>query len=290
MLIYYLKLVRPKHWLKNGFVLLAIVFAGKLLDVSSLVNTGLALVSYCLLASGIYVVNDMLDANSDKKHPVKKYRPIASGKISKKNAVVLAILLLLGGFGLSYFINFNFFMLAVLYVSMMILYSLGLKGVVGLDLLIVSVGFVIRAAAGALAINVSFSPWLFVSALFLALFLIIGKRRNELGVLKETAKSHRKSLNSYSVDMLNQLLSVSASASLLSYTLYTLNPSTIERFGTESLYLTLPIVVYGFFRYFYLVFKKDLGGDPANTLLSDKPLILTIVLWALSVIGIIYGT
>ncbi len=289
MLIYYLKLIRPKHWLKNGFVLLAIVFAGKLLDVDSLINTSLALVSYCLLASGIYVVNDILDSESDKKHPVKKHRPIASGKISKNNAGILGVLLLFSGFSLSFFINTPFFILAILYVVMMVLYSFGLKKVVGLDLLIVSIGFVIRAAAGALAIDVKFSPWLFVSALFLALFLIIGKRRNELEVLKETAKNHRKSLNSYSVDMLNQLLGVSASASLLSYTLYTLNLSTIERFGTDSLYLTLPIVVYGFFRYFYLVFKKDLGGDPANTLLSDRPLILTIMLWVLSVIGIIYA-
>lgn len=286
----WVRLLRVKQWLKNGLVFAPLLFSQKLTDPDSFMLAIAGFVAFCIVASGIYIINDLKDAPSDLKHPVKKYRPIANGDISKTQALLIAISMLVLGAIVSASINFGFMLVLMFYAIVTLTYTFYFKRVVMLDVIMISVGFVLRAIGGAVAIGVVVSNWLLVTTFYLALFMVLGKRRNELLLLGDGAGKHRKILGEYSQTLLDQLMMIAVSASLVSYSLYTLSPTTIAHFGSENLIFTLPFVIYGLFRYLYLVYKKDSGGDPGATLYTDLPLIVDIVLWAMSVIAIIYLT
>ncbi len=284
----WLLLFRVKQWVKNGLIFAALLFSKNVFNFSQLRLSIFAFVAFCAVSSSVYIFNDILDFRSDQNHPIKKFRPIANSDISKKQGLIVAILLLVIGMLIGIIINVQFTILLSVYVLINIGYSLVFKKIVMLDILIVSMGFVLRAIGGALAINVVFSNWLLVTTLYLALFLVLGKRRNELIILGEEAKNHRKILGEYSQSMLDSLIMIVAAASLVSYSLYTLNPTTISHFGTENLIYTLPIVIYGLFRYLYLIYKRHDGADPSNTLYSDVPLLSTVLIWGVVVAVILY--
>lgn len=282
------KLLRINQWVKNLLLFAPLVFAQDLLRTHYFINSLIAFSSFCLLSSCMYIVNDISDRVADRHHPVKKDRPLASGRVSVNTAWGLAGLTLLIGTALGWVVNVQFLLVAYTYLLVIISYSLWLKRIAILDIMIISMGFVLRAYAGSVAINVELSAWLIVTTLFLALFLTLGKRRNELVTLGAVARDHRLSLAGYSQSLLDQLIVIAATASLLSYTLYTLSEDTIERFGNTELVYTLPVVVYGLFRYFYLVYMDNRTGDPTEVLYTDTPILASVALWGVLVVAIIY--
>jgi len=284
----WLLLFRVKQWVKNGLVFAALLFSKNVFNLSQLKLAIFAFIAFCITSSAVYIFNDILDFSSDQNHPGKKFRPIAHGDISKKQGLIVAILLLMIGILIGIWVNTQFAILLSIYFMINIGYSLVFKKIVMLDILIVSMGFVLRAIGGALAINVIFSNWLLVTTLYLAIFLVLGKRRNELIILGDEAKNHRKILGEYSQVMLDNLIMIVAAVSLVSYSLYALNPVTIAHFGSENLIYTLPIVIYGLFRYLYLIYKHQDGADPSNTLYSDIPLLITVIIWGIVVTSILY--
>lgn len=283
-----IKLLRPKQWIKNLLVFAPLIFAQELLVFENVIRSVFAFIAFCFLSSCMYVVNDIYDCELDKAHPIKSKRPLPSGRISSQQAWIMALLLGALGLILAWYLGRDFSLVAVIYLALILAYSVWFKHEVILDVLIVSVGFVLRALAGAVVIQVEFSPWLLVTTLFLALFLALGKRRRELILLADEAVNHRKILGEYSRSLLDQLIVMVATASLLSFTLYTLSSNTITKFGTTNLVYTLPLVIYGLFRYFYLVYRKDGGGDPTETLYTDLPLLGCVALWGILIIVIIY--
>ena len=270
--------MRPKQWTKNGFAFAAILFAKKLTDTTALANTFVAFGALCLGASACYLVNDIADAERDRQHPDKANRPIASGRLSPGTAAVAAAALMLASVGVAMVVNLDLALCVGVYILMTLAYTFQLKHVVIMDVLIIAIGFVLRAVAGALAISVDISPWLLVCTLLLALFMAIAKRRGELQML-DMAENHREILGEYSAYLLDQMTSVVTSAALMAYCLYTFSERTIEVVGTTSLKYTIPFVVYGIFRYLYLVHQRGLGADPSHLVLRDRPLFATIVLW-----------
>ena len=282
--------MRPRQWIKNLLVFAALLFSRELFHVEHITETLLAFAAFCLSASAIYLINDVRDKEEDVHHPVKKNRPIAAGKVSVSEAYSVAVILLLVSFGGSYLLlPLNFLLILGGYLTMNILYSAGLKKVVIIDLLIVSIGFVLRAIAGAVAISVSISPWLLGTTFFVALFLILGKRRHELITLGADGANHRSVLDEYSKEMLDALLIIVTTSTIMMYVLYTLAERTIEIFGTANLVYTVVFVVYGIFRAFYLIYQKQQGGAPTEMLLSDRPLQINILLWIVTVSSIIYS-
>jgi 4-hydroxybenzoate polyprenyltransferase len=280
--------LRPHQWTKNLVVLAALIFAERLFDGPSLRSAAIAFVIFCLLSGATYLVNDLVDIEHDRRHPVKRDRPLASGTLSKGFAVasagVILTIALIGGFALAT----SFGVASVVYFVTMTAYSLALKHVVIVDVLVVALGFVLRAVAGALAIDVAFSSWLLVCTLLGALFLALAKRRRELTLLAGEATEHRKILGEYSPYLLDQMIAVVTASTLVSYALYTLAPETVAKFGTDRLIWTLPFVLYGIFRYLYLVHRKEEGGDPSKVLLNDRPILVTVALWAATIVTLIY--
>jgi len=270
--------MRPKQWTKNGFAFAAILFAKKLTDPTALASTFVAFGALCLGASACYLVNDIADAERDRQHPDKANRPIASGRLNPGTAAVAAAVLMLASVGVAMVVNLDLALCVGVYILMTLAYTFHLKHVVIMDVLIIAIGFVLRAVAGALAISVDISPWLLVCTLLLALFMAIAKRRGELQML-DMAENHRETLGEYSEYLLDQMTSVVTSAALMAYCLYTFSERTIEVVGTTSLKYTIPFVVYGIFRYLYLVHQRGLGADPSHLVLRDRPLFATIVLW-----------
>lgn len=271
------------------FVFAALVFAEELTNPSLVWLALKALVAFCLVSSSVYVFNDLADMAKDRHHPEKKHRPLASGKLSVRLAMVGGLVCLgMGIIGGLVFINSAFVMVLLAYLIVNILYSLGLKRVVIVDLLLVAVGFVLRAIAGALAISVAISPWLLSATFFLALFLILGKRRHELLNLGDDGAKHRSVLGDYSQTMLDAMLLMVTTTTIVMYSLYTMAPQTIEHFNTNLLIYTVIFVVYGIFRAFYLIYQKNQGGAPTEMLLTDRPLQLNLLLWLIIVLAIIY--
>lgn len=283
-----IKLARPGHWIKNSVVLAALFFAGVANNSHSVLLALAAAGVFCLLSSAIYTLNDIIDREQDKNHPLKKIRPVASGEITLARATIFFVSLALLGFLGAWIIGRQFFMISALFLILNILYSLWLKHVVILDVMAIALGFVLRAFAGAAAIEVPASKWMLINTLFLALFLGFGKRRHELLLLEENASSHRKILSRYSPYLLDQLIGVVTATVVVMYLLYTISTEVSEKLGTELLYLTVPFVVYGIFRYLYLIHKEDEGGSPTRVLISDKPLMINIILWLTMVITILY--
>ncbi|MGQ0506335.1 MAG: decaprenyl-phosphate phosphoribosyltransferase [Myxococcaceae bacterium] len=274
-----LRQLRPRQWTKNLVILAPLLF-GKALFIPDSVQRALAAVaSFCLLASGIYILNDWMDREKDRLHPEKRSRPIAAGLMGAPLAAVMLVTCWIGGSLLALWVGRGFPLVAGSYVLMQIAYSLGLKRVVILDVLMIAVGFVLRVIGGGVAINVPVSNWLYLCTLLLAVFLGFAKRRHELASLQESAGSHRANLSEYSLPMLDQMISVVAAACLVAYGLYTVSRETVENVGSDRLKFTLPFVLYGLFRYLFLIHRAGATGTPEKVLLSDRPILLCVLLY-----------
>ncbi|MEM7393532.1 MAG: decaprenyl-phosphate phosphoribosyltransferase [Verrucomicrobiota bacterium] len=291
-MIKWIKAFRVNQWTKNGFVFVAFVFAFGVKD--STVTLGdfwlvcLAALLFSLTSSGIYLINDMLDLKEDRAHPIKKSRPLASGAIAVPAALTVAILLLAAGLSGAFFVALNLALVIGCYILMQLGYSFGLKKIALLDVFFIAIGFVLRALAGGVAIDVPISPWLILCTFLLALFIAICKRRHEKVVEEEFADQSRPSLQNYDIKLLDQLIAIASSATIVCYALYTLSPQTVEKFGSSRLSFTIPFVIFGLFRYLDLVYRHNKGGRPEMILLTDKPLILDLLLYGLSVILILF--
>ncbi|MBA7499037.1 Decaprenyl-phosphate phosphoribosyltransferase [subsurface metagenome] len=274
--------MRPKQQYKNILLFVAIVFSLNLLNFQMWLNTVAGFAIFCILSGSEYIINDIIDVENDRKHPTKCKRPIASGELKAFNALLFAIILILIGLGGSYLINTQFLFISIVYLLLISSYSIFLKQLIIVDLLVISAGFVIRAVAGCLAIGVLISPWLILCTFLLALFLALGKRRHELLLLGEEAKTHRKILEDYSTEMLDQMINITTGALIISYSLYT--------FLVDNNYmmLTIPFAIYGLFRYIFLVHVKNFGGE-TEMIFKDKGMLLSMVLWAVLVVSVLYG-
>ena len=271
--------LRPEQWLKNGFVLAPIVFSGLVHDPVAWARSLAAVVAFCAASSATYLVNDVIDREADRAHPEKSRRPIAAGVISAPLAILVAAVLLCIAIAIAVAIGGWFPTVLIAYVALVLLYSAVLKRAVFVDVLVVAAGFVLRVVGGAVAIDVPVSRWILLVAYLLALYLALGKRRSELALLGEEAGNHRVVLGQYTLPMVDQAISVVLGATVLAYALYTVAPDTVAKVGSEGLMATVPIVLYGLFRYLYLLHKHELGGSPTRALLTDRPLLICVVVW-----------
>lgn len=281
-----LRSMRPKQYPKNGFIFAALLFDGKLFQLTPLVNTLIGFVVFCMLSSAVYLINDVVDAPADRLHPTKRNRPIARGIVPARLAVGLAIVLVVVALTVAYAIMPWFFVIGALYFGMMLVYSFVLKHIVIVDVLVIAIGFVLRVGAGALLVSaIRFSPWMYVCMMLLALLLGFGKRRQELVELNGNA-STRAILSEYSVPLLDQIIAIVTAATLAAYAFYTFSAPQLP--DNHTMMLTIPFVMYGIFRYLYLVHVKGAGGAPDEILLTDRPMQAAIVLWALVAAIVLY--
>jgi 4-hydroxybenzoate polyprenyltransferase len=280
--------LRPSQWTKNLLVFAPLIFAVKLYDLTAVASSAWAFGVFCALSGVVYLFNDVMDRENDRRHPVKKYRPIAAGAVPVPIALGSAALLAAGGLSAAFFLGWRFGAVAGGYLALQSLYSGPLKHIVIVDVLTLALGFVFRAVAGAVAIGVSISHWLFVCTILLALFIALAKRRHELVLLADSATSHRPILGEYSAYLLDQMIAVVAASTLIAYIFYTISPETEQKFGTTWLGLTIPFPLYGIFRYLYLMHMREGGGTPADLLLTDRPLLTCVTLWVVAVVLIIY--
>jgi 4-hydroxybenzoate polyprenyltransferase len=281
--------LRPSQWTKNLFVFAGLIFSEQLRDAHSVALSVGAFAVFCLLSSVVYLINDVTDREADRRHPVKSRRPIASGALPAGVAVGSAVVLTIIAVGAAFWLGEKFAAVAIAYLMLFALYSTWFKHIVIVDALAIAVGFVLRAYAGAVVIAVPFSHWLLLLMLLLALFLALSKRRAELVMLADDAKGHRRILAEYSPYLLDQMISVVTASTLVAYAFYTISPETVQKFGTDHLLFTVPFPLYGIFRYLYLVHQRDGGGNPSELLVTDRPLLICVGLWAATVIVILYG-
>jgi 4-hydroxybenzoate polyprenyltransferase len=281
--------LRPSQWTKNLFLFAGLIFGQRLLDRSAVITSIAAFAVFCALSGVVYLINDVADRKADRQHPLKRNRPIASGQVSVGLAVATAAALAVLSLGFAFWLRFEFGIVAAAYVALLSMYSGPLKHIVILDVLTIAIGFALRAAAGAVVLNIAIGHWLLIVTVLGALFLALSKRRHELVLLADGATSHRKILQEYSPYLLDQMISVVTASTLVAYAIYTVSPDIIQKFGTDKLGLTLPFPLYGIFRYLYLVHLKDGGGSPSDMLLNDRPLLACVALWAVAVVLIIYG-
>jgi 4-hydroxybenzoate polyprenyltransferase len=270
-------------------VFAALGLSKHLFETGPLLRSLVAFGLFCGLSGAVYLLNDVADVERDRLHPLKARRPIASGLVPPRLAAAVAVVLAFTCLAASLALGRAFLACATAYLALNVLYSLKLKEVVIVDVLSVSMGFVLRAVAGAVAISVQISEWLLICTILLALFLTLAKRRHELVSLSETAPSHRRILAEYSPYLLDQMISVVTASCLTAYAFYTTAAETKEKFQTDNLALTIPFVLYGIFRYLYLVHRKDKGGSPSDVLLTDRPLLVAVALWAASIVAIVYS-
>jgi len=280
--------LRPHQWTKNLVVFAALGLSKHLFDTGPLLRTLLGFALFCGLSGTVYLLNDIVDVERDRLHPLKRLRPIASGALSISMATGVALGLGALSVGLSALLGSRFLFCALAYLASNLLYSFKLKEVVIVDVLSVSLGFVIRAIAGAYTVGVDISEWLLICTLLLSLFLTLSKRRHELTSLSDTASDHRKILAEYSPYLLDQMISVVTASCVTAYAFYTTAQETREKFQTTRLSWTIPFVLYGIFRYLYLVHHKEQGGSPTDVLLTDRPLLVAVGLWALAIAVIVY--
>lgn len=282
-----IKAMRPKQWAKNIFIFAGLVFDKKLTDLSALINTTSAFILFSLLASSVYLINDLSDIEADRQHPKKKNRPIAAGILPIWLAWTSVIVILLLVFPLAYMLSPTFAALCALYFLLNLSYSTWFKHIVLVDVLLLASFYVIRVVAGVTVIDVErFSPWLYQSTIFLALFMGIGKRRAELVLAQKTGNNHRKVLESYTLPFLDQLVTIVLTVTIISYSLYTFSAPNLP--DNYVMMLTIPFVIYGIFRYLYLVQVKGHGEAPEEIVLSDKPFILNMMIWGLVLLVIFY--
>jgi 4-hydroxybenzoate polyprenyltransferase len=282
------KTLRIKQWIKNLIIFAPLIFSQNVFNLPLLLKSVLAFVLFCLISGAAYILNDLKDLEEDKLHPLKSKRPLASGRLNKSQALFtfffLVIISLIGAF----LINISFFIALGVYLVLQFCYSFWLKHVVILDVFLIAAGFFIRVIAGGLVIEVQLSPWLIICTILLALFLALSKRRHELVLLNASAEIHRPILKEYNPHLLDQMIAVVTASTVISYCLYTISSETIDKFGTKNLIFTVPFVLYGIFRYLYLVHQKKEGGSPEVLLIKDKPLLIDIFLWIATAALIIY--
>lgn len=287
---YLLLAMRPKQWVKNIFVFAGILFANDLLifQTQSLLRVGATFLLWCLIASSIYLINDLVDVEKDREHPKKRYRPLASGHLAPRMAIVATLIFLGVGLPLAWLLRPELSVVLGVYVLMQLAYSFRLKHVVILDVFIIAAGFVFRTVSGALVLAIAISPWLLICTGLLSLFLALAKRRHELVLLEAGAGSHRRVLDEYSTELLQEMIAIITAATIIAYILYTLDPTNphIPTYPFPLMLVTVPFVVYAIFRYLYLVYKKDEGGSPEELLLKDWPMIINVLLWGATVLFI----
>ena len=279
--------MRPRQWTKNLVIFAALVFDGQLFSIPAFLRTFVGFIIFCLLSGVVYIINDLADIEADRKHPVKRNRPIAAGKLSSKAAVTAVVILLLLLVPISFFLSIEFGWIALGYLLLNLAYSKWLKHIPLLDVLMIALFFDLRVGAGVALIHVQrFSPWLYVVTTLAALYLALGKRRAELALLAEDANSHRKVLDGYTIPLLDQFITIVSATTIMAYSLYTFSAPNLPT--NHTMMLTIPFVLYGVFRYLYLIQVTYQAGAPEDVLLSDRPLQLSIVLWGLSVLAIFY--
>ena len=297
MIRYVFESMRVYQWTKNLILFAGVIFTLKFLDPPYVRDAVLGFLLFSLAVSGMYILNDILDVERDRHHAVKRDRPIAAGKLPVGAAAVWSAIFLAIGAGGAFLLGTRFGWTVAAYVALTLLYSIALKKVVLLDVGMIALGFVLRATAGVELIRdravrigeeVVLSPWLLVCAFFLALFLAIGKRRHELALLEGDAARHRAALGAYTPRLLDQLVAVVTSATVLAYSVYTISPETLEKFGGRPLYLTIPFVLYEIFRYLYLMYAEEKGGNPSEHFYRDRPTLVNVILWGLALLAILY--
>ncbi len=279
--------LRPRQWIKNLIVFAALIFSQRLTDSGLATRALIGFLLFCATSGAIYIINDLFDADRDRMHPVKAQRPIASGALGTAPAVSAASVLLLGSLVVGFTLSPPFGAILLIYAILNVLYSFWLKEVVIIDVMVIATGFVLRAIGGGLIIDVTISRWLVICTILLSLFLAFCKRRQELENLTD-AGGHRVSLREYSVEYIDQMINVVTASTVVAYTFYTLSPEVEHKLGTPHLYLTVPFVLYGIFRYLYLVHRRGIGGNPTRALLADRPLLVCVGLWGLMVILLLY--
>jgi len=283
-----IKTMRPQQWIKNAIVYAALVFDGKLFDPELFLRTTFVAICFALVSSSVYIMNDLVDIEKDRQHPRKRTRPLPSGRLDPRFAMVAGVLLAVLGIGGALWLDPMVGLVIILYVLQNVAYSFYLKNVVIIDVMVLSLGFLLRALAGALVVDVAnFSPWLYVCVALLALFLGFGKRRHEIALLDDGAGAHRASLQQYNLPMLDQIISIVTTSTLVAYTLYAIEAQTAIVSGGRML-LTVPFVLYFIFRYLYLIHVEEKGGAPDELLLKDRPLLINTALWAVTAVGLIY--
>jgi len=280
--------LRPHQWTKNLLLFAPLALSKHLFETGLFLRSAAAFLLFCGLSGTVYLINDVRDVERDRLHPRKRLRPIASGALLPRAALGFAALLGGGCLAGALLLGRDFFLASLAYVALNLLYSWKLKELVIVDAIAVSLGFVLRAVAGAFAIGVVFSDWLLICTILLALFLTFCKRRHELTSMEGQAGEHRKSLEEYSPYLLDQMIAVVTASCLMAYASYTTAPETTAKFQTDRLPWTIPFVLYGIFRYLYLVHRKEGGGSPSDILLTDRPLLLNVALWALAIVAIVY--
>lgn len=287
MLTALFKSMRPRQWPKNVFVFVALFFDGQVINVTSLLHTVLAFVLLCLMSSGVYLMNDLADIESDRRHPTKRFRPLPAGELQKGTAGAAAVFFALGSLTAGFALSTGFGLILLAYLVTQIAYTFWLKHVVLLDVSIVAAGFILRIAAGVTIIDVQrFSPWLYIFGGFLALFLVVGKRRHELVLLGDEARHHRAILQEYNLELIDRMLGIITTGAIVSYSLYTFLSEGLPE--NHAMMLTIPFVLYGIFRYLYLIHVRNEGGAPEEIVLRDRPFQVTILLYGIAAFIALY--
>jgi len=280
--------MRPNQWIKNTFIFAGLLFSRNFYDIHLLTKVMAGFSLFCLAASSIYIFNDIKDIKKDREHPDKCKRPIPLGLLQLKKAYAASIVLAVTALTGSFLVDAYFFIILSAYIVIFTAYSIKIKHVVILDVMCIAFGFVLRVVAGTELAGVSTSNWLIICTITLSLFLGFSKRRQELILIGHNSQNHRKVLADYSITFLDQMIAVATACTVMSYALYTISNETITKFGTRNLVFTIPFVIYGIYRYLYLIHQKNMGGNPTNIVLTDFPLLLNGLLWLAAVIFIIY--
>ena len=285
----YLQLLRPRDWAKNLFLFIPIFFSGTLFDRSIYPKLFLGFIAFCFIASSIYIINDYRDIEDDKKHPTKLKRPLAAGTVSKNAAIAICILLIAGGFAISYFIKEKFLFVISIYFFINLVYSFGLKNIPILDIIILAIGFVLRIKGGAVIAHIGVSEWLNIMIFLLALFMAIGKRRDDVLLKLSSGTDMRKSIKGYNLELLNVILALICAVIVVAYFMYTMSPEVLKRLGTYRLYYTCLFVLAGILRYLQIIFVQASSGSPTKILYKDRFIQIVLILWILSFYLIIYS-
>ncbi len=275
-----LALMRPHQWLKNVFVLAPLLFSHQFVHLHLCLRAALAFISFCIVSGAIYTINDLCDVHEDQQHPIKKLRPIASGAVSSRMAIVLSIVLIVSSLAMAWYVDFYVAMAVLLYAVTHIAYSLTLKHVAILDVMTIAAGFVLRILGGSVAISVAPSHWLVICTMMISLFLGFTKRRAELLSIGTQTRNSRAVLKDYSTTFLDQAIAMVTGATIVCYTLYTVDARTVELFGTRAMLVTVPLVIYGLLRYIYIIYYLEQGEDPSHTLIHDILMIINLMIWS----------
>jgi len=286
--VVYLKLLRPKDWAKNLFLFVPLFFAGEISHIDKIIRVGWGFIAFSLVASSIYILNDYRDIEDDRKHPIKSKRPLASGAISKSTGLAIAALLLIAGFGFAWFIRDKFMFVLGIYFFINLGYSMGLKAVPILDIFLLAIGFVLRIKAGSVISEIALSEWIVIMVFLLALFMAIGKRRDDVLLKVSSGVDMRKSIKGYNLEFLNTLLSLVCAVIIVAYFMYTMSPEVKQRLGTYRLYYTCIFVMAGIMRYLQIIFVAADSGSPTKILYKDRFIQVSLLLWVASFIAIIY--